>query len=209
MDRRARYLETALALFIEHGYNGVSVDAIVNATGGSKATLYRYFDSKEALFSAIVDDLQTTLAAVPAPAEVVDLPLAEGLRVLGRATATAALSERAIVLMRLAAGEFARFPQLAHLLFELAPGRSYERFRNYVAAKHERGEVTVDDPQIAAEQFLAGLVGHLQLRMLLGVGAPSDDDVDRRIDAAVRMFLCTYGRVEPDGASELAGEIQQ
>lgn len=192
-DRRSRYLETALRLFIEHGYNGVTMDTVVAAAGGSKATIYRYFESKKALFSAIVDELQTTLAAAPPPADVLDLPLAEGLEILGRATANAALSDRAVVLLRLAAGEHNRFPELARVLFELAPGRSYDRFTEYLGAKRARGEVEIDDLQIAAEQFLAGLVGHLQLKMLLGVGQPSPDDVDRRVEAAVRTFLRTYG----------------
>ena len=195
-DRRSRYLETALALFIEHGYHGVTMDTVVAAAGGSKATIYRHFASKQALFSAIVDDLQATLAAAPPPQDVVDLPLADGLRILGRATATAALSERAIVLLRLAAGEHNRFPELSRLLFELAPGRSYERFHNYLEAKQARGEVTVPDVQIASEHFLAGLAGHLQLRMLLGVGAPTPEDIDRRVEAAVGLFLRGYGAPE-------------
>lgn len=193
MDRRAHYIDTALALFIEHGYHGVSMDALVAAAGGSKATLYRYFDSKEALFSAIVDQLQTVLAGTPSPQDVADLDLVDGLRILGRATADAALSERAIVLLRLAVGEHNRFPDLSRLLFDLAPRRSYERFVLYLKAKREQGRVDFDDAQIAAEHFLAGLVGHLQLRMLLGGDPPTADDIDQRIDAAVRMFVRTYG----------------
>lgn len=191
-ERRSHYLEIALGLFIEHGYHGVTMDTVVAAAGGSKATIYRYFESKEALFSAIVDDLQRTLSAAPPAHDVVDLPLADGLRILGKATATAALSERAIVLLRLAVGEHNRFPELARLLFELAPDRSYQRFRAFLDAKRRQGEIDVDDLQIAAEQFLAGLVGHQQLRMLLGVAGPSPRDVERRVDAAVQMFLRTY-----------------
>lgn len=97
------------------------------------------------------------------------------------------------MLIRLAAGEFTRFPELARFLFELAPERSYERFIGFLEEKQLRGEVTVDDPQIAAEQFLAGLVGHQQLRMLLGVGRPVAEGIDRRVDVAVRMFIRTYG----------------
>lgn len=190
--RRDHYVETALALFVEHGYHGVSMDTIVAAAGGSKATLYRYFDSKEALFSAIVDQLQNVLGQTPAVEDVADLPLEEGLRILGRATADAALSERAIVLLRLAVGEHSRFPELAELLFHLAPRRSYERFTAFLETKRSRGEVDFDDAQIAAEHFLAGLVGHLQLGMLLGVYEPQRDAIDARIDAAVAMFVATY-----------------
>lgn len=191
-DRRSRYLEVALGLFIEHGYHGVSIDNIVAECGGSKATFYRYFESKDALFSAIVDDLQDTLGAVPDPDDMADLPLEEGLRTLARATANGALSERAIVLVRLAAGEFNRFPELARTLFELAPGRSYERFGAFVEARQRRGEIDVDDVQIASEQFLAGLVGHLQLRMVLGVGGASPEEIERRVESAVAVFMTAY-----------------
>jgi AcrR family transcriptional regulator len=160
--RRSHYLETVLELFIERGYHGVMMDTIVAVAGGSKATIYRYFESTQALFSAIVDELQMTLGAASAAEDVADLPLVDGLRTLARATARGALSERAIVLLRVAAGEYNRFPELAHLLFELAPGRSYERFAGFLQAKERRGEVVVDDLRIASEQFLAGIVGHLQ-----------------------------------------------
>lgn len=193
MDRKARYLETALSLFLERGYDGVSMRRIVEVAGGSKETLYRYFESKEALFDAIIDDVQARLAAMPEPPAYVDLPLTEGLRQLGWATANAALSERAIMLIRLAAAESTRFPGLGRQLFELAPARSYARFRDYLRAKRDRGEVAIDDLQIAAEQFLAGIVGHQQLRMLLGVGTPSDEEVGRRVEAAVSAFIATYG----------------
>jgi TetR/AcrR family transcriptional repressor of mexJK operon len=83
-------------------------------------------------------------------------------------------------------------------LFELAPARSYARFRDFLHEKQQRGEVDVPDVQIAAEQFLAGLVGHQQLRMLLGVGTPSRREIDDRVDAAVRMFVRTYARPDAD-----------
>lgn len=193
MDRRTRYLDAALKLFIEHGYNGVSMGLIVRTTGGSKETLYRYFDSKEALFEAIVDDLETKFASAPVPPDHADLPLAEGLRILGRATADAALSERAILLLRLASGEYSRFPALARLLFANAPARSYARLKAFLQAKQASGEVQVEDFQIAAEQFLSGLVGHQQLRMQLGCGAPTPEEIDRRVESAVRTFVRAYG----------------
>lgn len=42
-------------LFLEHGFAGTSVDAVAQRTRTSKATIYRYFPDKEALFTAMVD----------------------------------------------------------------------------------------------------------------------------------------------------------
>lgn len=42
-ERRRKLLVAAADLFLASGYDGVSMDAIVAAAGGSKATAYRYF----------------------------------------------------------------------------------------------------------------------------------------------------------------------
>lgn len=52
---REAVLESAIAAFGRKGYAGTSVNDILHATGLSKPTLYYYFDSKEALFCAILE----------------------------------------------------------------------------------------------------------------------------------------------------------
>ena len=46
---RDRIIETAAALFREHGIRGVGVDTIAEAAGSNKMTLYRHFGSKDEL----------------------------------------------------------------------------------------------------------------------------------------------------------------
>lgn len=53
--RRPLVLDTAYALFLEHGYDGTSMDAIAAAAGVSKPVVYDCFSSKEELFSAMLD----------------------------------------------------------------------------------------------------------------------------------------------------------
>jgi AcrR family transcriptional regulator len=201
MDRRPHYLDTALRLFSEHGYNGVSMDQLVSEAGGSKATLYRYFSSKQQLFEAIIDDLSAASTSRDDVRDLSSLELTDGLRRLGTAIAAAALSEQAIVLLRLALGEVTRFPELGRTLFERGPAISYGRFRVFVAAKHAAGDVHVPDLDIAAEQFIGGIVGHQQLRKALGISQPSAADITARIDAAVAAFVATYASSESAPAS--------
>jgi AcrR family transcriptional regulator len=54
---RDRILQTARELFYRDGINAVSVDAIAAAAGTNKMTLYRHFDSKDALISAYLGQL--------------------------------------------------------------------------------------------------------------------------------------------------------
>lgn len=51
-NTRARLLKTAIRLFSQHGYNGVSVDKIVNSARVNKRMVYHYFGSKENLYQA-------------------------------------------------------------------------------------------------------------------------------------------------------------
>jgi len=192
MDRRAHYLRTALALFTKHGFHGVSMDQLVAAAGGSKATMYRYFASKDELFTAIIDDLTTTTVGDHSPTQLAELSLEEGLRAVGHATARAALSEEATVLFRLAVGEYGRFPQLAGTMFRQGPAVAYARLRDFLTARVEAGEIEVDDVQIAAEQFLGGIVGHQQLRRALGQEPVDATGMTARVEAAIVTFVAAH-----------------
>lgn len=53
--RPAELLAAALDLFVERGYAGTKLDNVAAKAGVSKGTLYLYFDSKEALFKAVIE----------------------------------------------------------------------------------------------------------------------------------------------------------
>lgn len=198
MDRRSNYLNVALELFVEHGFNGVSIDQIVAAAGGSKATLYRYFESKEALFAAIIDEIAAASAPETIDDELAAADLEPGLRLIATTTTRGALHPRTIELLQLAVAEARRFPNLAEVLFAKGPAVNYERLRTFLRRHEALGTIELRDAQIAAEQFLGGIVGHQQLRMSLALPAPSDADITQRIDAAVTAFLAIHrvpGRV--------------
>lgn len=54
-QRRLALLISANTLFLERGYDAVSLDDIVQHAGGSKTSIYKYFGNKEGLFIAICD----------------------------------------------------------------------------------------------------------------------------------------------------------
>ena len=54
IERERRILEAALKVFSEMGYSGANMDAVALEANLSKPTLYQYFQSKEALFSAMM-----------------------------------------------------------------------------------------------------------------------------------------------------------
>ncbi|MCX5744686.1 MAG: TetR/AcrR family transcriptional regulator [Proteobacteria bacterium] len=73
-DKREAILDAALDLFVERGFHGTAVPEIADRAAVGAGTIYRYFESKEALVNAIyrmekmrfghvvVDDFPTTIA---------------------------------------------------------------------------------------------------------------------------------------------------
>lgn len=57
---RERLARTALRLFAQRGYNGVSNREIVEACGLTKGAIYWYFESKEHLFRTVVAEALTS-----------------------------------------------------------------------------------------------------------------------------------------------------
>jgi AcrR family transcriptional regulator len=66
-ETRARILESSIKLFSNHGFNAASVDDICAEAGISKGAFYHHFESKQALFLALLDGwLQTVDTAIEA-----------------------------------------------------------------------------------------------------------------------------------------------
>ena len=61
VHRCQRFVEVAEQLFLERGFAGTSVNEVVRLAGGSLATLYAEFGTKEELFEAVMSRRITNL----------------------------------------------------------------------------------------------------------------------------------------------------
>lgn len=59
---RQRIIDDATTLFARDGYEATSITSVLNRTGLSRGALYHHFDSKEALFDAVLDKVESDLA---------------------------------------------------------------------------------------------------------------------------------------------------
>jgi AcrR family transcriptional regulator len=65
--RRKAILDAAAALFVTKGLDGVSLNAVARRAGIAKSNVYRYFETREAIFLALLDeDLTAWVAALEA-----------------------------------------------------------------------------------------------------------------------------------------------
>jgi AcrR family transcriptional regulator len=55
-SRRKQIMDAALELFASKGYSNCSISQLAAQAGISKGLMYNYFDSKEALLMAIIEE---------------------------------------------------------------------------------------------------------------------------------------------------------
>jgi AcrR family transcriptional regulator len=60
---RAQLIAIATRMFAERGYEDTSIEAVLREAGVSRGSLYHHFASKEALFEAVAEDVETSVGA--------------------------------------------------------------------------------------------------------------------------------------------------
>ncbi len=60
-ERRRQILDAAKHVFADAGYHGASINAIIERAEIARGTFYLYFESKEAVFGALLDEAMTEL----------------------------------------------------------------------------------------------------------------------------------------------------
>lgn len=197
-DKRAAIVRAALEIFVREGYARAGVDAIAQAAGVSKRTIYDYYGDKERLFLAAVEETRATQEAsfqTLLDRTLGSIAAAEDLRpafdAFGRAFATevARSAERAAV-MRLLIAEASHFPALVPTSSADRPSQSALASR--LAELGARGLLDVPDPDEAAE-FLGLLVtGRVNYRSWYGAVELDDDEIERLVAGGVRIFLRAF-----------------
>jgi AcrR family transcriptional regulator len=61
--RREQILDVAVQVFARNGFHGTSMNDIADAAGVTKPVLYQHFDSKQALYLALVEEVGRRLLA--------------------------------------------------------------------------------------------------------------------------------------------------
>ena len=64
---RSQLLAIATRMFAERGYEDTSIEAVLREAGVSRGSLYHHFASKEALFEAVAEEVETSVGRRPSP----------------------------------------------------------------------------------------------------------------------------------------------
>ena len=186
--RRAEILTAATRVFFKEGYGRASMDKVLAEIGGSKRTLYNHFPSKEDLFAAIVTNVSDrVLASLEPPLDVGDIR--ETLTTMGVNYLSVLASPDGLALYRAMIAEAPHFPDLAQAFFANGPGRASGHLSDFFRKQKQQGVLDVDDPQLAAEQFLGMVRGEVHLTAALSVRKPTKQRIRKTVGHAVEIFL--------------------
>jgi TetR/AcrR family transcriptional repressor of mexJK operon len=144
-----RLMSVATDYFVEHGFNGTTIDAIAQAADMGKQAVYTRFTDKERLFNAVIQRLREKAVFIEMPADD-GSPVAEGLPRRIRAIFDDAARPYSMTVSKLALREGRRFPELVPLLLEGTAARFTRPLAAYLEARKVAGEVREIDTMEAA-----------------------------------------------------------
>lgn len=200
--KREAIVQVASEVFRELGFEGASMVEIAARVGGSKATLYGYFSSKEELFVAVIhasakshfDPIFTALA------EEGDDDLERVLQRFGEKVLAVVCSQEVIQAHRAVIAESGR-SDIGRLFYEGGPKKGLAELAGFLEQQMRKGRLRTADPSVAARHLLALLDSETVVPCLLGVqGALTRKELREATRRAVQVFLGGYA-----SASKAAG----
>ncbi len=194
-DDGAKYrqiMDGARSVFLKDGFDAASMNEIARVAGVSKGTLYVYFDSKEALFEALIREEKREQAEQTCRFDHSNRDVETTLRNFGERLLDRMFRPASIAHVRIVASVAAKFPSIGRAFYEAGPKIGYQRMADYFDAQVEAGVISIDD-SFQAARFFCDMCKSNFLPVLLCVEeAPSPEVIAAHVKAAVRVFLRAY-----------------
>ncbi|HZQ39449.1 MAG TPA: TetR/AcrR family transcriptional regulator, partial [Rhizomicrobium sp.] len=193
-EKREQILKEAYAAFLDEGFAATSMSSIAARVGGSKATLYNYFSSKEELFAAVIDEKCRDFQGIFLEADVETADFRKVLTQLGERMLHMMLRDDSIATFRLITAESARFPELGRAFYGSGRKRGKQMLAELFTRAQKAGKLRLGNPQDMAVLFIEACKGELVLLKAWNVNPkPTEKEIKANIATAVTVFLAAYG----------------
>lgn len=186
---RDRLLDTALKLFLEHGYGNLSLDTIARDARVSMRTLYSQFGGKAGLFGAVIKRCSDPFVTALSEESALEGRPEEALAAFARQFLYAITRPDVVRIRAMLIGESLRFPDLATQFYEQGPQRTLVHLAQFFTRQQQAGYFADIDPHVLADQFLSGLRSERFQKLQLGL-EPTPDEVE--IDSWVRRTTSLF-----------------
>ena len=183
-DTKERILSAALEMFSKYGYAGTNIRELTASLGLVKSSMYRHFESKEAIWNALLDEMAAYYASrFGSPANLPPVPDSpEELVQLH--------DEKIIMTRKLLSIEQFRDPRARELATKHFLTGLRDMFSRLFAGMIEKGLLRRDDPGMLALAYTAPISSLIRL---------CDREPDKtewalsQIEAFARHFISVYG----------------
>lgn len=191
--KRQAILDVAMQAFRELGYERTSMSEIRARVGGSKATLYNYFSSKEELFFesiflSIEDEFEAAHSALDPNSENIK----ESLYVFGEKFLAFLYSPDMFANRKLTITESAR-TNLGKIAFERGISRSHRIIENFLNEAIKLKKLKECDVIVATKHLCALLESEILMQFLMNVkNEISTEEIKEITKRAVDVFILAY-----------------
>lgn len=192
--KRQAILEVAAEVFLELGFERASMSEICARVGGSKATIYNYFPSKDVLFFEVMSlSTEAEFEAVHQNFHPTTEDIAESLRKFGRRFLSFIYSPSLRAQRWLAIAESGR-TELGRLVYERGVLRSQRVIEEFLRTAMQLGKLRQADPSVATRHLYALLESELHDRFLFQLlGDVSAAEINLVTERAIEVFMAAYG----------------
>jgi len=191
-SKRQAILDTAFRLFRTQGFDKTSVSEITTGVGGSKATIYSHFPSKEELFvECMMAAAENYMAETLKHLDASSADPAVALFDFGRSFLNFICSPEQLEVRRLMIAEAARSGTGRLFFAKITALRKH--VSAFMSACMASGTLRRDDPTLAADHLGALLEAEILEPLLLHVrGSPGEREIVLAAKRAVAAFLRAY-----------------
>lgn len=196
-ERRQQIIQGALQAFSEKGYLGASNRDIAQAAGiNSAALIYHYFENKEALFQAVIEECMPPVTMVMHAEQLKTLPPRALLIHIATAFVQAMSQPQTATLVRLLLSEALRESEVARAIYAGGPalvlGFLYSYFTDLMAKKRMREM----DLGAAVRCFLGPLLAYVLSSELLAFPDERTPSAKTMVECAVNTFIQGMGIID-------------
>lgn len=197
-QRRQALLDAALDEFFEKGFAATRMVDVARRAGLSKGALYLYFDSKEAMFKALIESLTSPkleqLEQIADGAASIEQALA-GLSAFAPAMIRQSDMPR---LMKVVIGDSHLFPEIVQAYRVELIERVIGLVAGVLERAEARGEIEIDDPLLTARLVMAPIVLSGVWQAMFGRDPKAAIDLERLFRIHGELMLKA---LKPRGAS--------
>jgi AcrR family transcriptional regulator len=179
-------LAGAMQEFVNCGYAAASMDRIAVAAGVSKTTLYSYFQGKEQLFTALIQQMSQSDRVLDA-GRFLECPIRDSLKQLAIDLLDKLTGEQPLLtLLRLIIGESGRFPELAQTFV-----RNFEKpnLKQLSDLLNQHPDLNLTDPEITTRLFIGSIIHYSIIQEMLHGREILPLERDRFVDGLIDSIV--------------------